>query len=272
MKKQVVVFIVLMLCMASWVQADFSENSLVPKNEMNFAKNYLADLRARNFESVLRDLDPELSRQVSMEQLEEVAAYFPEGKLLTTELIGSQVNTFEGVWQGNFSFEYEFESGWAVANVVMQRAADQTMVTGFNVYKTDASQKSLNKFELADKSALHYIFLTLACVVPLFIIISLIYCIKTPIPKRKWLWVLFMLGGIGTASINWSTGEFWFHIFQYQILGASALASSEYSPWVISVGFPLGSILFWLKRKSFITSSTAGDAFARGAANADDAS
>lgn len=256
MKNLRVVLSFLVFLVASLAHADLSDNVLVPQAEMNFAKNYLNDLREKNFEAVLNHIDPELFGQVSTEKLEEIAAYFPAGKLLSTELIGSQVNTFDDTWQGNFSFEYEFESGWAVANVVMKRIADKTTVIGFNVYKTDASQKALNKFELTGKSALHYIILALACIVPLFIIISLVYCIKTPIPKRKWLWVLFILGGIGTVSINWSTGAFWFNILQYQILGAAALASSEYSPWIITAGFPLGAIIFWLKRKTFIERST----------------
>lgn len=134
----------------------------------------------------------------------------------------------------------------------MKRIAGKTTVIGFNIYRTEASQKELNKFKLADKSALHYIILLLSCIVSIFILVSLVYCIKTPIQKRKWLWVLFILGGIGAISINWSTGEFGFKIIQYQFFGATAIASSEYAPWIITASFPLGAIVFWFKRKSFI--------------------
>lgn len=247
-----IIFGLLIGLAAMFAHADLSDNALVPKEEMEFAKAYLSEIRDKNYEYVLSHIDPELSNQVSEEKLAEIASYFPSGKLLSTELIGSQINTINETWQGNFTFECQFEAGWAVANVVMKRIASKTTVIGFNVYRTEASQKELNKFELAGKSALHYLVLLLACIVPMFILFSLVYCIKTPIQKRKWLWVLFILGGIGTISINWSTGVFGFKILQFQLFGAAAMASNEYAPWVITAGFPLGAVVFWFKRKSFI--------------------
>jgi len=252
MKKLQVLVALLVLFAAFAAKADLSDSSLVPQEEMNFSKDYLSKIRGRDFDYVLSHIDPELIGQISEEKLEEIAAYFPSGQLLSTELIGSQVYNFNSTWQGNISFEYEFESGWALANVVLKRADDRTTVTGFNVYRTEASQKELNKFVLSGKTVLHYLVLGLAVVVPVFIIITLVYCIKTPIQKRKWLWVLFVLGGIGTISINWTTGMYEFKILQYQLLGAAATTAGEYSPWVITAGLPLGGIIFWFKRNSFI--------------------
>lgn len=255
MNKYQIFIALIVLFTSGLVKADLSDSALVPKEEMSFAKDYLNKIRTRDFEYVLSYIDPELSDQVSIEKIEEVAQYFPSGKVFSTELIGSKVNTFNSTWQGNFSFEYNFEGGWAVANVAMRRVADTSTVIGFNVYRTEASQKELNKFVLSGKTVFHYLILVLACVIPIFIFITLIYCIKTPIPKRKWLWVLFVLGGIGTVSINWVSGEYGFKIVQYLLFGAAANAGSGYAPWVISAGFPLGAIIFWFKRKSFIEQS-----------------
>jgi hypothetical protein len=268
MKNIKVIVMLLTLLGASVVRADLSESSLVPREEMEFAKDYLGHIRSRNFDYVLSHIDPDLSGQVSIIKLEEIAAYFPSGQPISTELIGSQVNTSNSKWQGNFSFEYKFESGWAVANVVMKRVDDKTTVIGFNVYRTEASQKEHNKFVLTGKTFLHYLVLSLACFTPVFILITLVYCIKTPIPKRKWLWVLFILGGIGTISINWSTGAYGFKLLQYQLLGAGAVAASEYAPWIITAGFPLGAIIFWLKRKSFIEQGRANKSSRQNASEA----
>jgi hypothetical protein len=264
MKKLQIMTFLLVIFSAFSVKADLSESSLVPKDEMNFAKDYLGKLREKNFDYVLSYIDPEISDQVTIEKIEEVANYFPSGKLLSTELIGSQVNTHNSTWLGNFSFEYEFDSGWAVANTVMKRIDNnKTTIVGFNVYRTKASQKELNKFVLSGKSLLHYLVLALSCAVPIFIIITLIYCIKTPIQKRKWLWVLFVLGGIGTITVNWSTGFYEFKILQYLLFGASATAAGEHAPWVLAAGIPLGAIVFWFKRNSFIEQAKANQAFKR---------
>lgn len=209
-------------------------------------------MRARNFDYVMSQIDPEQSTNISREKVGEFAAYFPSGKLISTALIGSQVNTFNDVWQGTFSFEYEFESGWAIASIILKRVGTQTTVLGFHLNRTEASQKELNRFRLAGKSFFHYLILAFAFIVPIFVLISLIFCIKTPIPKRKWLWVIFVLGGIGSITMNWSTGAFVLKLLHYQLLGAGVVSAGEYAPWIVSVGFPLGASIFWFKRKSFI--------------------
>jgi hypothetical protein len=231
--------------------ADLSNSALVPKEEAAFAKNYSQKIQTKDFAYVKSMLDPSLSSQTSEQDLLKIANYFPSGKLLSTELIGSQVNTFNSVWQGNFSYEYHFENGWALANVVLRRNENKLIVVGFHVYQTKASQKELNKFTLQGKSILQYTILAGSTLIPLFILASLIACVKTPIPKKKWLWIIFILGGIGTISTNWTTGEYGFKIVQYQLFGSAAVAASEYSPWVITAGFPLGAIIFWFKRNKW---------------------
>jgi hypothetical protein len=71
--------------------------------------------------------------------------------------------------------------------------------------------------------------------------------------------VIFILGGIGTISINWVSGEYGFKILQYLLFGSGVNAASEYAPWFVTAGFPLGAIIFWFKRKSFIEQGKANN-------------
>lgn len=247
--------ILALLAFSGSVSADLSENPLVPKVEAQFAHDYLQKLCERSFDHVKEHLDPALAAQVTDHKLEEVAGYFPSGKLLSTALIGSQTNVVNSVWHGNFSFEYQFEGGWSVANVVLKRIGEELSVHGFNVYRTQASQRDINRFAFQGKSPWHYAILALSVAIPLFIVATLIVCVRTPIARKKWLWVLFILGGIGSISINWTTGALEFKLLQYLVLGGSAMAASEYAPWVITVGFPLGAIIFWFKRRKLVARS-----------------
>lgn len=230
---------------------------LIPKEESQFAMDYLHKLHARDFEHVKKYLDPSIESQVTDENLIELAKYFPSGELLSTELIGSQVNVVNSQWQGNFSFEYQFSGGWALANVVLKKSKDALSVIGLNVYRTRASQKQLNKFNLSGKSAIHYLVLILAITAPLFILLTMYFCIITPIPKRKWLWVLFVLVGVGTISINWTTGQYAIQPLSIKLFSASAMSAGPFSPWIVSASIPLGAILFWFKRNGFIEASRA---------------
>ncbi|WP_342617096.1 hypothetical protein [Rhodoferax sp. GW822-FHT02A01] len=228
--------------------ADLMGSSFVPKEESTFAKEFFQKIQSKDFESVKSQIDPALASQVPDEKLIEIAGYFPSGNLLSTELIGSQVNVVNSNWQGNFTFEYHFEHGWVVSNVVLTRVNGKLLVMGFHVYQTQASQKEINKFSLAGKSPLQYSVFAFVILTPLFILVTLITSIRTPIPKRKWLWILFILGGIGTISVNWTTGDFGFQVVQYQLFGAGAFAAGEYAPWVLTVGLPIGAIAFWFMR------------------------
>lgn len=232
--------------------ADLSENSLVPKEEVALVELFLAKLRAHDLGYVMSQADPALLEKTSQADIRAVADYFPGGAMRSSELIGSQVNVINGQWHGSFTFEYEFDDGWAVASVSLRRVGEDLRVTGFHVYQTGMSQKQFNAFELDGKSALHYAVLLLAVGVPVFILVTLIACIKTPMAKRKWLWVIFILGGIGTLSLNWTTGAYETNLLHYLLFGAAAFAASEHAPWIISVGVPVGAILFWMKRDAFL--------------------
>lgn len=242
---------ILLITSSTLVSADLSNDPIVPKTEAAYAKNFLERVQAKDLTFVKEQLDASLIEKINEQNIAEFANYFPSGKLLSTDLIGSQVNIINDAWQGNFTYEYHFEQGWALANAVVNRKDNKLSVIGFNVYQTKASQKEINKFALADKSILHYLMLLCAVLIPVFIVITLVACIKTPIPRRKWLWIIFILGGISTFSINWTTGEYGFKLIQYQLLGSGVFTASEYAPWIIVAGFPLGAILFWFKREKW---------------------
>ncbi len=89
--------------------------------------------------------------------------------------------------------------------------------------------------------------------IPLFILATLVECVRTPIPRRKWLWVLFILLGFGSIQLNWTTADYAIQAFHVNLLGAGAVASGRYAPWVLSFGIPLGAITFWSRRKEFLT-------------------
>ena len=254
---------ILLLVTAACSYQDMSDK-LIPKAESQFAEEYLHRLQLRDYEYVKKFIDPSIEARVTDEKLVEIAGYFPDGELLGTELIGLQVNVFDSRWQGNFTFEYQFSSGWALANVVLRKSGNELSVVGFSVYRTEASQKEINKFTFAGKSVLQYLILAAAILVPIFVLVTAYFCIRTPIPKRKWLWVIFVLVGMGAVSVNWTTSQYAIQPLTIKLFSASAMAAGPYAPWIISVSVPLGAIMFWFKRKGFIEASRADNAIDTG--------
>ncbi|WP_444907284.1 hypothetical protein ACJJIR_02995 [Microbulbifer sp. SSSA008] len=232
--------------------ADISENSLAPQKEANFAQNYLDRFMQRDFDYVMSLIDTEVAGTISPEKLEEMHGYLPSGKLLSTELIGSQVKVINDNWEGSFTFEYHFEDGWALASAYMIRTEGKISIAGFSVYNTPDSQKELNRFSLSNKPLGHYLVLTMAIIFPVFILVTLVTCIRTPVQKRKWLWILFILFSVGAIKLNWTTGAYHIKLFSFQLFGGGAVSASEHAPLILTAGFPLGAIIFWFKRRSLI--------------------
>jgi hypothetical protein len=248
---KVVILIVFSFVLSSCSQDELHER-FIPQEESSFAQDYLSKLRERDFAYVKSILSPELDAQVTDQLLEQMAAYFREGEPLSVKIIGSQVNEFNGQWRGNFTFEYQFEGGWNLANAALQKKASGYQVIGLNVYQTEASQKEINAFNLVSKSGLQYLVLCLAVLVPLFILFTLIVCIRTPIQRKKWLWVIFVLLGFGAIYVNWTSGALAFQLISIHLFGASATAAGPAAPWILSASIPMGAIVFWMRRKSLI--------------------
>jgi LytS/YehU family sensor histidine kinase len=70
----------------------------------------------------------------------------------------------------------------------------------------------------------------------------------------KWPWALFILFGIGSFAINWTTGEMQLSVLTLRLLGAS-VTGAVYGPWILSVSFPLGALAFLLSRKALTTAA-----------------
>jgi hypothetical protein len=117
------------------------------------------------------------------------------------------------------------------------------------------SLQEYNRFALVGKNAIHYIVLSLVVAVPLFIVYALVLCLKTPIARRKWLWMLFIALGFSRLSFNWTDGAYKIQPISFSLLGAGFLKAGPYAPWIFTVAVPVGAIVFLVKRRSLVPQS-----------------
>ena len=252
MRNFLIAAIPLALCACSY---DEIAASLIPEEESEFARDYLQRLRDGDIDYIKFYLDAELIGQVTDEGLIEISNYFPTGELLSEEIIGSQVNVFDSEWSGNFTFEYQFSDGWAVANTALRRVNDTTTVIGLNVYRTPASQRELNSFGGVELTAFRIAVLAITIASPIFMIVTCYFVYRTPIPRRKWLWFLLSFVGVGGFSFNWTSSELAYQLVSVQLLGAGAFAAGPAAPWVLSFTLPVGAAAFWVLRRRLSQSS-----------------
>jgi hypothetical protein len=229
-------------------------DKFTPHPESELAKQAFTDLRAGKFDSVKTKFAPQLLQTANLDAtLREMANYFPAGEPKTIKVVGSHSMT-TGVFGGKKSqrfeltYEYEFPSGWALANAVLVEADGDTRIVGMHVNRLTQSLEALNAFTLTGKSQLSLFVLALACAIPVFCLYAFIACLRTPMARRKWLWAIFTLLGVVSVHLNWSTESFSFQPLSFLLFGAGA-TSEPYGPWMISIAFPLGAVWFLARRK-----------------------
>ncbi|HEX3808431.1 MAG TPA: hypothetical protein VHW02_01930 [Rhizomicrobium sp.] len=225
-------------------------NSFIPKEQAAIGQRYLEDIRTRNFLPVEQRVDPTYKTPAMRATLEKMASIFPQEKPKSIKVVGSQTVTSPTQKTYNLTYEYEFPHGWTLAHIYFRAKGNDIQIERMDVFPLKASLEQINTFTLANKTPLQYLILALAILFPIFTIGTAIACLFTPIPKRKWLWIVFVLLGFVSITLNWTTGAIGWNLISFTLFGA-AYTQQLYGPVTIQIAFPVGAILFWVRRKQW---------------------
>jgi hypothetical protein len=226
----------------------------LPKESDAFSRNFIEDLRSGDIDSAHERLaedfkDEEVFRQLKVLSEQLSASELLELNLIIYSRVKGMINKNE---RSQFTYEFVFEEGWGVANVVVDFLEDTRVITGIYFEPLDRPLAEINQFSLKGKDYNHYIMFAFAILVPLFVLCTIIHCIRS-FKRHSTLWVLFMLLGIGNASINWTSGATSMNIISMSTLWAPGIRDGASGAWYISFAVPIGSIvylyIFMKKRK-----------------------
>jgi hypothetical protein len=226
-------------------QADVVKRITPPKDEAR-AKNFVELLRRGNFDQIEDDLSPNLVNARTRGTLAQMAAMFPDKEPLSVKLVGVTVFRTEDGHSSDITLEYEFPGRWVLVEVATVQKGELLTTSSFHVNPIPDSLESLNKFKLAGKGSTQYLTLFLAAIDLAVSLFAFIVCLKKRV-ERKWFWLIASVFGIGRLGVNWTTGSSAFNLLWVQIPTAQASAQF-YGPWIISLSFPLGAIVFLVLR------------------------
>ncbi|CAJ0719516.1 hypothetical protein LMG6871_02924 [Ralstonia edaphis] len=249
-KKILLVFIALALFAGCNQQAMIER--FAPKEESAAAQRMLSDLIAKNFGALDGQLDAGLKTPDTRDALEKMANAFPSARPKSVTLVGTETNTRNSVTTYNLTYEYEYPTAWLLANVMLQRKDGQLRIIGMHAYPEKQSLRETNAFKFAGKGFAHYCVLGLMIGIALFQIYVLVLCFRTPIAKRKWLWLLFISLGITRFFFNWTTGDLRFQLLSFAIPGVGGFAAGPYAPLILTFSIPVGAIVFLLRWRALV--------------------
>jgi len=223
----------------------------VSKEDDALARQLIEALHAGDYAALSNKIDPEYRTTQTAEALPKMRALLDLGELKEMHQVGYWVRG--GVGSGpsyrDASYEIEFSKGWVLAQFRFYRNGATCSVQSFQLTPLTKSLESAHAFTLTGKSTVQYAFLFMVIMEPLFMLATLIACIRTRL-KRKPLWCLLVLVGVMRFSMNWTTGQMGWQQMSVALLGSSGLRAGPAAPWVLSFSVPMGAILFLLKRRS----------------------
>jgi len=227
-------------------------NRMAPDDDEALAHEYLAALRSHDIDTATRLLDQQFNNSGVETNLAVVSEILDKGDIVSLELVGCNVFSTRQKRRTTLTYQYEFTNAWILATLTIDTMDEQKQVFGINVNPIPKSLGELNAFSFAGKGLKHYGMLFGAVAIPAFMLFSLVVCVRTKMKKRKWLWIIFIILGIGSLTLNWTTGQLSINPLNLQLLGAGCYKPGLYAQWTISIAFPLGALLFLLRRKKLI--------------------
>jgi len=132
--------------------------------------------------------------------------------------------------------------------VTIEGKSNNQKIYNIRVNPIPKSLEEINAFTFSGTSFRHYLILLIAIGMPIFILYTIVLCIRTKM-KRKWLWIIFMLLGFGKYSFNWTSGLMGFMPIAIQLIPISAFKGGPYAPWIINISVTIGALSFYLKRR-----------------------
>jgi hypothetical protein len=253
MRNQAISLVILSLAVAACDQRAAFER-LIPKDDAAFAIDTFDHIRRQEFEAVEARLETAATTAALRPQLQQVAAVFGTEPPEEVRVIGAFTNTVNGaITYVNLALEYRFAKRWLVATMALHRSGTTRTIDALRVQPTVDGQENLNRFKLSGKGMTHYAILAWAIVAPLFIIGTLVLLWRTSVPRRKWLWAIFVALGIGQVTLNWTTGETSIQPLHLALFSGGFLKPGPYAPVFLTAAVPVGAFLFLWRRRRWPT-------------------
>ena len=243
-----VIFVACCLILAGCSQATLMKY-FTPAADEAIARKYVDLLRQGKFEQIESALDPSLIDSSLGDTLARMAAMFPSDSPKSAKVVGAHVFHGPEFSRTNITLEYEFPSSWLLVDITTQKKGDVSTIVEFHVNPISDSLENLNKFSLIGKGITQDGILAMAIFATLFSLYVFVLCLRTKNVKKKWLWIIFILVGVGKLAVNWTTGHWDFQTVAFQVPCGSA-AAPLYGPWTVAVSLPLGAIVFLLRHRN----------------------
>ncbi len=252
--KKSALLLILLIYPFFFIGCDYKERlknqlkKIVPEETNKFARTYIDILRKGDIEKAEELLDPQVVNSRTQSDLQQCFDYLNKGEPIAIELVGVNIRRINGIKRYYLSYQLQFQNTLLLANFTVAEMSGKNRILSYRVSTLSKSLEEINAFTFSGKSFRPYIVLLVAAGTPIFIIYTIVLCVRTKM-KRKWLWIIFMLFGVGSYSLHWTSGNMVFQPFTIMLFSAGFSKSGFYGPWIFTISVPIGALVFILMRR-----------------------
>lgn len=191
-------------------------------------------------------LDPNLDQQL-VPQLAAFRAELPPAPVKLHLLQYSFVVSDER----NSTATYEVSGGgrFALAVVVTREKGGKRDIIGVHAERLPGSALSQNAFTLSGKPIGHYAMLVAMAAAVGVTIAALIRIWRSGLFRRRILWTIGAVIGLGTLALNWTSGAWSFQLLSFNLFSAGYYKQPVFAPWILKVGVPIVAIVALLVKR-----------------------
>ncbi len=230
-----------------------SEQALVELERLNEA------LLSHDVAYFRQTFDPRVVKNGFDQSMAQVFAMVPESGFVEREMGSARAATYEPVlsFSGDASshtdyrveYQYEFADAWLYVSVLFREQAGKLVLRNLNVNRLPEDLRVINAFHLEGKPISGYLFLAGMALTSIFVLGSFVFAlIQVKGIGKKLLWGFFILLCVGSIDLNWTTQAYHIALVKVSLFGFGFVQASSLGPWMMSLSFPLGATVFWLRR------------------------
>jgi hypothetical protein len=216
-----------------------------------------ADRTARAFFAAVQTgdragIDAQVAAEVAADPrrfqvFDQVRAATPAGAPREARTVGWETVNTPGGPRTSAIHLYRYTDGDLVVRTNLQPAAGGFRVVNVVVGRPPPGAIDASRFTLAGKSLAQYGFMATALLSPLVMVGVALMALFTRELSFRPVWALLAFVGVGSAMMNWTTGQGGFDPAQVSFIDVGLRRASDISPWIIRFSPPLGAILVLIR-------------------------
>jgi hypothetical protein len=214
--------------------------------DRSLAEAAIRDLAAGNTPALAARLPAGLRPQLGA-QFGAMRAALPADGITETHLVDASWRSFK--WANGLSYRdahlaYEIVGGQqrALAQFNIRRQQGSAQITTVLINRIDRPVAEIGAFRLTDISFVNFLVTALAIAAFAITIAAILRVWRSGLFRRRWLWILGCLSGLGQISTLWGSTNISFTPIYVQFLSAAAI-KTFLNPWQISAAIP--AIAIW---------------------------